>query len=196
MLFLLEGEWLHNPDDFNNVRSDLISHYVDNEIDDRKLCRYLLNDIIRYWRTICVDFEQKTAGVGAKPRAIRLIKLRFSRMMLYFGGVAAICKAMDMSAKEKRETLMRMFAAPPIERLKDVFGETNTRRVLAAYATFLFALNDANVLRQLNLSERSGMETDEYRELAEVAREFRSSLEDLLVRPDGRRNDIASALLL
>jgi predicted nucleotidyltransferase len=195
MLFLLEGEWLHNPDGFRKVRIDLISNYVDNEIDDRKLCRYLLNDIIRYWRTICVDFEQKTAD-GTKPRAIRLIKLRFARMMLYFGGVAAICKTMDMPAAEKRETLRQVFAIPPIDRLKDVFGVTETRPVLAAYATFLNSLNDANIRGQLSLAGRSGMDTNEYSELVEVAREFRSALETLLVGPDSRHRDIASALLL
>ena len=195
MLFLLEGEWLHNPDGFHQIRIDLISHYVDNEIDDRKLCRYLLNDIIRYWRTICVDFEQKTAD-GEKPRAIRLIKLRFARMMLYFGGVAAICKTMDMPAADKRATLGRTFAVPPIERLRDVFGSSETRPVLAAYATFLSSLDDAHVRSQLSLAGRSGMDTKEYSELVEVAREFRTALETLLVGPESRHREIASALLL
>lgn len=195
MLFLLEGEWLHNSDGFHKVRIDLISHYVDNEIDDRKLCRYLLNDIIRYWRTICVDFEQKTAD-GAKPRAIRLIKLRFARMMLYFGGVAAICKTMDMPAADKRETLRQMFAMPPIDRLRDVFGVVETGPVLAAYATFLNSLDDADIRGQLSLAGRSGMETEAYSELVEVARDFRTALEMLLVGPDSCHKEIASALLL
>ena len=195
MLFLLEGEWLYNREGFDEVRSELICHYVDNELDDRKICRYLLNDIIRYWRTICVDFEQKTAD-GTKPRAIRLIKLRFAIMMLYFGGIAAICKTMDLPAAEKRKTLKKMFAIPPIDRLKDVFGDTETRAVLAAYATFLNSVDSAGIRANLGRKGKTGLDTQECLELAEVAREFRSALETLLVGPEICHSNIASALLL
>ncbi len=111
MLYLLQGEWLYNEAGFERVRADLIEHYVTEELEERKLCRYLLNDIIRYWRTICVDFEEKTAA-GNKPRAIRLIKLRFARMMLYFGGVAAISKTGDIPAPQKRIVLLGCLPRP------------------------------------------------------------------------------------
>jgi len=45
--------------------------------------RFLLHDLIRYYRTICVDFEYKTYENG-KPWGDRNIKIQFSRKFLYF----------------------------------------------------------------------------------------------------------------
>ncbi|MEO0497328.1 MAG: hypothetical protein AAF141_08155 [Pseudomonadota bacterium] len=195
MLYLLEGEWLHNRDGFQRIRTRLIKRYVADDLENSKLCRYLLNDVIRYWRTICVDFEEKT-GSGDKPRAIRLVKLRFARMMLYFGGVAAIARTGDRPADAKRTVLLEAFAKAPSERLKDTFGKTEMEGPLADYATFLNAMNDPNIRSSLEQEGHNGMDTDEYRELVDVARSFRDGLEAALVGPKGLPNQIGSALLL
>ncbi|QFT61802.1 hypothetical protein [Roseivivax sp. THAF30] len=195
MLYLLEGEWLHNRAGFDDVRSRLVGHYVRDELEERKLCRYLLNDVIRYWRTICVDFEEKTAD-GGKPRAIRLVKLRFARMMLYFGGVAAISRTADASAEAKRAMLLETFAKPPADRLTEAFGHDEMAQPLAAYATFLNSIDDGEIRSALERAGHEGLDTDEYRELVEVAREFRNGLESVLVGPEGLRHRIGSALLL
>jgi predicted nucleotidyltransferase len=195
MLYLLEGEWLYNPESFNTLRGQLVSHYVRDELEDHKLCRYLLNDVIRYWRTICVDFEEKTAD-GGKPRAIRLIKLRFARMMLYFGGVAAIARTGDVPAQQKRALLLETFAKPPAKRLTDTFGEADMEQPIAAYATFLNAIDDTKIRDALERDGHEGLETEEYLELVAVARDFRQGLQNVLVGPDGLRGKIGSALLL
>lgn len=195
MLYLLEGEWLYNQPGFEDVRKRLVRHYVSDKLEEHKLCRYLLNDVIRYWRTICVDFEEKTAN-GDKPRAIRLVKLRFARMMLYFGGVAAIARTGDANADAKRAMLLETFAKPPADRLTEAFGEEDMAKPLAAYATFLNAIDDADIRSALERDGHDGLNTDEYRELVEVAREFRQGLEDVLVGPKGMRHKVGSALLL
>ena len=65
---------------------------------------FLLNDVIRYWRTICIDLEHKVRADN-KARDIRLIKLRFSRMLLYASGVLAIGEGYRRSSEEKLESL-------------------------------------------------------------------------------------------
>lgn len=195
MLYLLEGEWLHDQSGFEHVRKRLVHHYVNDTLEEHKLCRYLLNDVIRYWRTICVDFEEKTAD-GGKPRAIRLVKLRFARMMLYFGGVAAISLTGDATADVKRAKLLEMFAKPPAERLTAAFGDNVMAKPLAAYATFLNAIDNAEIRAALERNGHDGLDTDEYRELVKVAREFRQGLEDVLIGTEGMRHRVASALLL
>ena len=151
--------------------------------------------MIRYWRTICVDFEEKTAD-GGKPRAIRLVKLRFARMMLYFGGVAAIAPTGNASADVKRAMLLETFSKPPAVRLTETFGEKEMAKPLAAYATFLHAIDDEGIRKALERDGHEGLDTDEYRELVEVARDFRNGLEGILVGPNGLRSQIGSALLL
>ncbi len=138
-----------------------------------------------------VKISGKRRRRGDKARAIRLIKLRFARMMLYFGGVAAISRTGDIPAAEKKQELVAMFARHPIARLQAEFGEP----ALTAYATFLNAPDDPSIRTALDSNGHTGLETDECRELVEVAREFRDGLERLLVDSSGLRNRVASALL-
>ena len=60
LLLLLEGEWLFNKDGYLKTRNDLLARYVSDRTPKDKIALFLLNDIIRYWRTICVDYEYKT----------------------------------------------------------------------------------------------------------------------------------------
>lgn len=195
MLFLLEGEWIANQAGFEKVRAELIRRYVSDDLDERKLCKYLLNDIIRYWRTICIDFEFKTAD-ATKPRAIRLIKLRFSRMMLYFAGVAAVSQTEDMTVEEKRRTLMRLLAMPAIDRISEVFGKDQVPVALEMYAIFLDSLDTPAIREKISMPGHEGMRTPEYLELCEVARRFKDELITLLVEKFSIKGDVVRSLLL
>lgn len=194
MLFLLEGEWTFNQELFERTRTQLIERYVGDDLGEQKLSLFLLNDVIRYWRTICVDFEHKTAEAD-KPRAIRLIKLRFSRMLLYLGGVAAVSQTKKLKVADKRHKLEALFAMPTIERLQLVFGAAMDRP-LSRYARFLDQLDDAEVRTQLNLLGEEGLQTDVYLELCEEAREFKEDLLEMLMSEFGPKHDIVKALLL
>ena len=194
MLYLLEGEWVANKDGFNRLRTELVARYVSEDLDDQKIVRFFLNDVIRYWRTICVDFENKTAD-ATKPRAIRLVKLRLSRMLLYVAGIAAARQTVDCDAAAKRERLAELLALPPLERLGQIHGPDKMMPVQALYATFLSALDRAEVRSQLELPGAEGLSTPEFRELTEVARDFKVELLALLNMKAGG-DPLMEALLL
>jgi hypothetical protein len=191
MLFLLEGEWIFNQLEFERLRADLIAEYVPENFDNTKLCLYLLNDIIRYWRTICVDFEYKT-GRG-KPRAIRSIKLRTSRMLLYFAGAAAVAHAIDMPAAEKRDELIRLFSLPAIARLNEIYGD-DFSAAFEQYGKFLSRLDDSEVRKTLEKGE--GLNTPEFAELSELARQFKEDLLKLIKIRHTFDSPLVNALLL
>lgn len=194
MLFLLEGEWTFNEALFQHTRKQLIQRYVADNLEHRKLTLFLLNDVIRYWRTICVDFEHKTVD-SDKPRAIRLIKLRFSRMLLYLAGVAAVSQTKDLHVQEKRDKLEELFAMPTTTRLKSVFG-TSIDGPLSRYAEFLNQLDDKNIRADLKLPGDDGLETQAYADLCEDARLFKEDLFDMVIEKFGAKHDVVKALLL
>lgn len=194
MLFLLEGEWIFNRPAFEETRQALIGRYVEEGLDEKKICLFLLNDIIRYWRTICVDYEYKIAG-GGKAKAVRLIKLRFSRMLLYFAGMVAIGQTQGVPYEEKREVLGTLLSTPPIERLRSVIGD-KSQTALQLYTEFLIALDDPETRKQLELVGDNGLSTTAYAALSEKARAFKDSLFQILITELGTGHPVIKALLL
>jgi len=68
ILLLLESAPIGRPEAYERVISAILSRYLDNDISfltqsssgqHYKVLRFLLNDIVRYWRTMCVDYATK-----------------------------------------------------------------------------------------------------------------------------------------
>ena len=194
MLFLLEGEWIHNCTMLKRTRTRLIKHYVVDDLERRKLCMFLLNHVIRYCRTICVDLEHKTVA-DAEPRAIRLVKLRFSRMLLYLGGMAAVSRTRDLPVPGKRWRLEELFALWPIARLREVFGDA-AERPLSRDPVFLDWLNSPECRDKLELDGDEGLRMQDYQDLCDDARKFRDGLYTMLMKKFGHNDDLIKALLL
>lgn len=194
MLLLLEGEWIHNDASFYETRTRLLNQYVPKAIRPDQICLFLLNDIIRYWRTICVDFEHKVQKKdNKKARAIRLIKLRFSRMMLFLAGVLAVSETHAVERGDKIAKLEDLLSMPAYLRVQNVAGETAIP-ALELYAQFLNAL-DSREIRNV-LSQPDGEDSSEFEELRDKAQQFRSCLIDLLHERCADPNPTINALLL
>lgn len=138
LLILLEGEWLYNEKLFNTLFDELLLTYVKDTITQHQLCRFLLNDLIRYYRTIGVDFENKTTE-GGKPWGDRNIKLMYSRKLLYFSGILAVAETIEHTGLEKREILKKYLRKTPLDRVLDICGH-RAEKALAMYDEFTYQM--------------------------------------------------------
>jgi hypothetical protein len=83
MLFILESVAVCGADVHLRARTSLISGYLDANVKDYRPPRFLLNDLVRYWRTIAVDFESKMRARKGEGWGLRNAKLRLSRKTLF-----------------------------------------------------------------------------------------------------------------
>ncbi len=181
MLLLLEGEWLCAESAFKSFRRELLGRYVDGTPKDHQLALFLMNDIIRYWRTMTVDYMYKTTE-DQKPWAIRNIKLVFSRKLMYASGLFSVGMTLEMSAQQKIDTLDRLFSIPAIERMEEICGKDKMVKVLGCYNLFLERIGDSSVRAALKAVKPGDHKNPTFRELKNEGHKF---TRELLLAFDG-----------
>lgn len=175
LLLMLEGECLFGTEKFKRLRSDIIERYVDATPNDQQLARFLLNDIIRYWRTMTVDYMYKTTE-ASKPWAIRNIKLTFSRKLLYASGLFAIGATVDEGKQAKIDLLTELFDLTPIDRLAKICGIGALEPALRSYDHFLKEMEKPSIRDHLK-AIKSGDHSDPiFRELKDEGHTFTEEL--------------------
>jgi hypothetical protein len=180
ILFLLEGTWLTSKETFEKYRLAVLKRYVSETVESRHLCRFLLNDIIRYYRTICVDFEFKTVERN-KEWGLRYIKLRYSRQFLYFSGIIAVAETVGLPYEEKIRRLIELFDMPPIERVKAICGTERASEALGLYNNFLEQISHRETRIALNaVTIDKTTHSDIFKDLQAKGRIFTGELSKIL----------------
>lgn len=128
LLLLLESKPLLGEDVyFNIVRKVLTAYWRD--FDDHKdefIPAYLTNDILRLWRTFCVNYEAKTERKPSQEKVkgkIKNFKLKHSRMLTCFSALIyllAVYKQRNTVLVEDAEDMIRI---TPLERLEWIQGQ-------------------------------------------------------------------------
>lgn len=87
MLLLLESRCVFNESIYKECINEVLGHYFrDNRGKSSFRPLFLLNDVLRYWRTLCLNYELARDDPST-PWRKKNINLKFSRMLTVFGTV-------------------------------------------------------------------------------------------------------------
>ena len=189
MLFLLESVPVAGAQAHAGAREALIATYLAAHERDYRPPRFLLNDLIRYWRTIAVDFEGKQRRRAGEGWGLRHAKLRFSRKVLFAGGLLPVLGCHAMPADEMPGFLAARLAEPPLDRIAQAFLEHGMAdagaRALRAYGAFLEMLDDPAGREHLaSLSEADADRSPLFDHVRRLGEELQAGLLSLLFDDD------------
>ena len=185
MLLVLESVPVCGDETHARALSGLLAGYLEANAKDYRPPRFLLNDLIRYWRTIAVDFESKMRQRKGEGWGLRNAKLRLSRKALFAGGLLPVLECYRYTSDEMAAYLGERMSVPPLDRIADVFIDHRELdgglRSLSAYDEFLGILDDGDKRGQLSaLSAEDAPESPLFARVMELGREFEGGLLALL----------------
>lgn len=184
MLFLLESIPATQDKVYSVARDRVLARYLDASIKDYRPPRFLLNDTIRYWRTICVDFAGKE-HLGSKKWGLQNAKLRTARKILFAGGLLPVLGCSALEAGAMPEHLRAQFDMPPTDRIASAFLEHGAAdaggRSLGAYDEFLGLLDQPAFRDELKeVTRATADDSDAFERVRRIALELEAGLLALL----------------
>lgn len=215
MLSILEATPIGRDDAFERVLRNILWRYIAEDYgwsqsQTQNVPRFLLNDIVRYWRTLAVDFGYKRRDRAGAGWALRTIKLRMSRKLSFASGMlmcyqcaldeavndinpkkdpaAAASKVVAFLAPLSQTPALDILAAFFIKHaeLADV-----ARELFAAYDDFLGILNDRDRREHLErLTAEEIADDNVYQQARVVGHRFRDALGTLFF--SDRASDLLS----
>lgn len=129
MLLLLESEWLVGEEPYwTGVDGVLGDYWRDCKTPEGFLPYFLINDLVRYWKTLCLNYEANRADLSSPRdpeavarRRLALVKLRFNRLWMCFNGLAYLVSGYqrldDRTGCITRDHARTMVALSPLDRL-------------------------------------------------------------------------------
>lgn len=193
MLLMLESVAATNPEVLAATRRDVIDDYLSDSVKDFRPPRFLLNDLVRYWRTIGVDFVAKDRKRGGEGWGLRNAKLRTSRKLLFASGLLPVLRCHELTAAEIPGFLAAQMALPPADRVAGAFlhygALVQGAAVFSAYDRFLQLIGDAQVRAELHaLDGRAAADASPaFREAAQLGAAIDRGLLSLLFGDGLRR---------
>lgn len=155
LLLLLESQPLFKDENYTNLIIKIVDRYADKYVaeNSEKEWTLLLNDLIRYFRSLAVNYQWDFDNEVEKW-AIRNIKLRHSRLVMYSGLLFLLGEA-SKERKDKVVWLRTYLRMTPLERLAWVYEQNkdwNFYRIMGSYNFFLSKMSSKDVRETLNFN--------------------------------------------
>lgn len=207
LLLLLESVPVHGSKEHERVVRRVLTRYIEEDVvgaldTPYGVPRFLLNDVVRYWRTMAVDFADKRRDRRGAKWALRTAKLRMSRKLMYASGLL-ICYSCDFllprldrpsqPAKTKQvvDHLTGLVKTTPLEVVAWVmlscFAKLSkpTARLFATYDEFLGLLDDPEWRTHMEVLTPAEVDGDaKYRAFRKLAERFDKALAEIFFERD------------
>jgi hypothetical protein len=212
ILLLLESETVGTEDlARDRVIRQILQRYVEEDHDYREpsdwtpqIPRFLLNDVVRYWRTMAVDAAAKRREREGEGWALRNFKLRMSRKLIFAAGLAACVTCKLRPSEQLRngtstsdeafcsamtELLFESVNRTPIEILAHTilaFEAFDAGHLMyGAYDSFLGILGDTDKRNRLEkLTVDNAYSDPLFQEARQIGRKFQDGLGKLFFETD------------
>ena len=146
--------------------------------------RFLLNDVMRYWRTIAVDYQAKALDPSKKP-GLRNLKLRVPRKISYAGTLMSLLRSgQDGAYPATEQNILERLTMPPLARLLEPCRGDMDDAIKSSFRDVVIILNE-----YLNKSSKSDWRDkvegadpssddncDEFEDMATMARKLDEKL--------------------
>ena len=210
ILLLLESRAIgKRTDAYERVIRGVINRYLeeDNHLlthDSKRyrIPRFLLNDIVRFWRTMAVDFASKQRDRAGKGWGLRNAKLRMSRKLIFASGLLVCFSAyLDPDLQTKISTdqkdgikltllqhirdCVRLTPLEILAKSMERYGVSHSiaRNLFDAYTEFLKLLSDEKSRKALENLKSSDSRTDPtFRQIREISTVFEGALDHIFFK--------------
>jgi hypothetical protein len=208
VLLLVESAAITQPLVRERVLRNIIARYViyDTTVPrpkplDQVIPHFLLNDVVRYWRTMASDYAAKMWERNAEEWALRNVKLRFSRKLIFIAGLL-ICFSFELDPPDDREDIvanrenlpeelaghiLRHVGDTPLDLVARALlmyaDEKTSRDLMESYDVFLGILGDVEKraeLKKLKLNE--ALASAAWNEARDASHRFREGVESLFLK--------------
>lgn len=130
MLLLLESKSLVSDKVYNDLVASVVAEYF-KDYEGKEDCfipAFLINDIVRMWRTFCVNYEFYRRD--EKRDKVKNLKLKFSRMLTCYSSILALLSEYSLEGAVSPERVIELTRITPtqrIEKLADRYRESGER---------------------------------------------------------------------
>ncbi len=198
ILLLLESQPIGNDAAYERVIRGVLDRYLGEDPGNLhpshqslKVPRFLLNDVVRFWRTMAVDFASKQRERAGEGWGLRNIKLRLSRKIVFAAGMIA-CYGLSLEPPHDAQQagdigylvgrLRHDLRLPPLEVLAAAWlkydeAQGAATKMFDAYDRFLSVLDDPEkrgTLEKLRVGE--SRQDQLFQEMRGAGHEFQSAL--------------------
>jgi predicted nucleotidyltransferase len=215
-LLLLESVPLGSAEAHDRVVKGILSRYL---LEDHTFAsssnpfhvpRFLLNDFARYWRTMAVDFAYKSRTRFGEGDALRNIKLRMSRKLIFVSGLLscfscelgmarpggrARCRGREEECVDCLRTFMHrkpleVLAGTALHLADRKRGRARSilkpvERAMTAYDKFLGILSNPSKRNHLEKLSQDAMDSDRlFQDARAISHEFRDGIDEFFFDAD------------